>query len=518
MALKLVITNVPKLDNGVSTTLALDRSGALIGRSATADWSLPDPHSYISSTHCEIEYRDQGYVLVDRSLNGTLINGGPDRMAGPHRIAHGDVISVGHYEISCQFDGAERPAGAEAPAAVAGAATPAGAWSGWDRPQPVADAGWAARPAGGGSAAAPGASVWSAPPPDPGPRASPWSSPVASPAPGASGATGNIWEQLAASNVVDWARGGFGADRRTVPTLEVNPGAAPGAGAARDPFGLDAGPATPAPLPSPPVTPVFPAQKLAPSPGWGSPAAADPAALPQVAPPAPITPPPATPAQAFPPAPPPAAAPPPRAAPPPPPMAASSDLWNAFAAACGLQPGDVTTPPEAAMQQAGDMLRQMIAGLVVLLEARARAKAQLGAQGTALEFDGNNPLKFARSPERAIAQMLNPPERGFMPAGRAVEDAFKDLQAHQMATLAAMQGALAATLDRFSPEAIRARAESHGILAKVLPTAREAELWKAYEREFEGVSRGSDEAFMDVFAKEFRAAYERAAAELKTRR
>ncbi len=169
------------------------------------------------------------------------------------------------------------------------------------------------------------------------------------------------------------------------------------------------------------------------------------------------------------------------------------------------------------MQEAGVLLRQLVAGLVVLLEARARAKAQLGAQGTALEFDGNNPLKFARAPERAIAQLLNPPERGFMGADRAIEDAFKDLQAHQMATLAAMQGALAATLDRFSPESIRSRAESHGILAKVLPGARDAELWKAYEREFEGVSRGSDEAFMDVFAKEFRTAYERAAAGMKGR-
>ena len=55
------------------------------------------------------------------------------------------------------------------------------------------------------------------------------------------------------------------------------------------------------------------------------------------------------------------------------------------------------------------------------------------------------------------------------------------------------------------------------LLAKILPSAREAELWNAYEREFEGVSRGSDEAFMDVFAKEFRVAYEKAAADMERR-
>jgi type VI secretion system FHA domain protein len=175
-----------------------------------------------------------------------------------------------------------------------------------------------------------------------------------------------------------------------------------------------------------------------------------------------------------------------------------------------------STPPEAAAA-AGAVLRRLVGGVVVMLEARARAKAQLGAQGTALELEGNNPLKFARTPEQALAQLLNPPQRGFMPAERAIETAFQDLQAHQMATLAAMQGALQSTLARFSPEAIRNRAESRGLMAKIIPGARDGALWKAYEREFDGVANGSAEAFMDVFAKEFKEAYERTAAEMKRR-
>ncbi len=157
---------------------------------------------------------------------------------------------------------------------------------------------------------------------------------------------------------------------------------------------------------------------------------------------------------------------------------------------------------------AGNLLRRLVAGMVVMLEARARAKSQLGAQGTSLEFDGNNPLKFARTPEQALEQLLNVPHRGFMDSERAIEDAFKDLQAHQMATLKAMQGALRATLDRFSPRAIRARAEQGGFLTRILPGARDAALWAAYEKEFSGVAQGSDEAFMEMFAKEFRRAYE----------
>jgi type VI secretion system FHA domain protein len=143
-----------------------------------------------------------------------------------------------------------------------------------------------------------------------------------------------------------------------------------------------------------------------------------------------------------------------------------------------------------------------------MLEARARAKSQMGAEATSLQFDGNNPLKFARTPEQALVQLLSPPQRGFMEADRAIEDAFYDLQSHQMATLKAMQGALKATLDRFSPTAIKNRAENKGLLRRILPGARDAALWQSYEKEFSGVAQGSDEAFMDVFAKEFRKAYE----------
>jgi predicted component of type VI protein secretion system len=54
-------------------------------------------------------------------------------------------------------------------------------------------------------------------------------------------------------------------------------------------------------------------------------------------------------------------------------------------------------------------------------------------------------------------------------------------------------------------------------MAKIIPGARDGALWKAYEREFDGVANGSAEAFMDVFAKEFKEAYERTAAEMKRR-
>ena len=79
-----------------------------IGRSPEADVSLPDPTQQVSSRHCQVQFRDGGYVLADSSTNGTLLNG--VRIAAPQRLKAGDVIGVGHYVI----DVAERAAAAKA--------------------------------------------------------------------------------------------------------------------------------------------------------------------------------------------------------------------------------------------------------------------------------------------------------------------------------------------------------------------------------------------------------------------
>ena len=183
-------------------------------------------------------------------------------------------------------------------------------------------------------------------------------------------------------------------------------------------------------------------------------------------------------------------------------------LLAALLEAAAVAESQVERTPET-VQKAGSLLKRLVAGLLVMVEARARAKAQMGAETTGLALEGNNPIKFARSPEQALAQLLMPPQPGFLDADKAVEDAYLDLQSHQVATLRAIPGALRSTLDRFSPGSIRRRAENIGLLARILPGARDAALWRNYEREFVAVKKESDEAFMEVFAKEFRKAYER---------
>ena len=589
MTLTLTIRNVDRLDNGMPAQFVLHRRGAMIGRSPTCDWSLPDPRNYISSRHCEVVFRDGFYLLSDVSTNGTFLNGAGEKMAAPRRIDQGDRFQVGQYEVVASLSGEavaaiERHEEASAQAAQAGGwngwdgggaaappAIPAAPSNGWDSTPPIvssaAGSGWGPSPAAGtGSNWGPPpvdnrSSGWG-PPPDTGapaaqswaPRtgpslardaahvaharggdaaplgaaslggdwtpsarvpdppvvsaweqaipaqagASPWSSAAPDRPPAA--LPDDVWGKIADGNVVDWARGGFGQPVEH----------------ARDPLGIDKPPAREAlPKPQPRMAQFdVPAVALAGPPRHASPAVASPtdtgrnipAALPdgpRTIPPVVVAPSPAASEAA-------AARPLPAAsgAPAAPGSVDPMQLVNALTAAAGLAPGQLKAAGPDTLTRAGQLLKQLVSGLVVMVEARARAKSQMGAEATSLEFDGNNPIKFARTPEQAVAQLLNPKERGFMEADRAIEDAFYDLQSHQMATLKAMQGALRATLDRFSPTAIRKRADTGGLLAKIMPGAKEAALWQAYEREFGGVAQGSDEAFMDVFAKEFRRAYE----------
>ncbi len=187
----------------------------------------------------------------------------------------------------------------------------------------------------------------------------------------------------------------------------------------------------------------------------------------------------------------------------------AEQLIGAFAEATGIEREKLQGNPADLIVRGGALLKRLAAGLVVMVEARARAKAQMGAEVTQLQLDGNNPIKFARTPEGALTQLLNPVQKGFLDGDKAVEDAYLDVQAHQFATIAAIPGALRTTLERFSPGSIKRRAEKVGILSRIITSRRDAALWHAYEKEFAEVANQSDDAFMQVFSREFRKAYER---------
>ena len=419
-------------DEGPASPYRMEGDMIVVGRSRNCDWHLPDPTNAISSRHCEIRRDGESWILTDISTNGTFLNGAAERMSAEHRLAEGDRLRIGQYEIVASLGEAEEPKTIFMPAAdpVPAPAEPT------PTPEPVAAEPMpdpvpepapepapepvAAEPAPEPAQAVEPVAAEPAPAPEPEPTPAPApapepvaAEPAAEPAAAADPVPDNVtvmWDSLADINKVDWARGGFGVKDD-------------------------------APL----VTD----------------------------------------------------------------LATVDGIVAQLIDAAALGETNVQRSPEL-IAKAGSLLRRLVSGLLVMVEARARAKAQMGAELTGLQLEGNNPIKFARTPEQALAQLLNPPESGFMESDRAVEDAYLDLQSHQVATLKAIPGALRATLDRFSPGSVRRRRGGElGGLAKYFAVFRDAALWRYYEQDYVAVKKESDEAFMEVFSREFRKAYER---------
>ncbi|KZE17723.1 MULTISPECIES: type VI secretion system-associated FHA domain protein TagH [Sphingomonas] len=446
--------------------LAIDRRSATIGRAEGCDWMLADPTRHLSSRHFDIRFDGSDYRLTDRSTNGTFLADSGQRVSPDHLIRDGDRFTAGPFTILARIDSG-------------GAAT---GWSGWNDTAPPAPSsphdGWAPADTGGGASAG-------------------WG-----PLPAATRSGGNAgWQPQTGPSLARPEAHRAPATGWGPPPERASGWPAPAPATPAAPVVSTWDSAMPAPDPASAWSSAAPDRPPAPSPDdlWGRIAEGNVVDWARGGFGQPVEPP-RDPLGLNPPPPAPQATPTP-AAPPPPPATGAGD---AFLAALGLDPAKLS--PDAA-ERGALLFRKLVAGLVVMLEARARAKAQLGAEATAYSPEGHNPLKFARSPDDALAMLLGTEQPGFMPPDRAVEDAFRDLQSHQVATLRAMQGALRTTLERFAPSAIRARAKDGGVLERVLPSARDAALWQAYEREFGGVAQGSDEAFLDMFAKEFRDAY-----------
>lgn len=518
MTLRLTIENVAALTSGDPVEREINEHGLVIGRAAHADWTLPDPRNWISSRHCEIDYRDGCYILTDCSTNGTMINGAGQRMTGPHRLADNDLITIGHYEIRVALSGAAAQLGAALPPASGG--NPFGGGVDWlatqDQASKPADLARFGRPEPRPifqSAADPMMAAFAPPPP----AATPFEPPLGAGDPFGLSGSGSAFAPPPppAAPVHPAAPNPFGAP--------AGPAAAPPVMA--DPFGIGGtsaappAPPFPAPPPAPPsawdanpfgatMTATAPAVPAGPAPAddpwaklqqsesidFGAMAAA-------FAPPA--APAPAQPAFVAPAAPAAAAA-----------QAAgdAGSLFGRFLAAAGLKREELAgAAPESVLEAAGQLLRQTADGLIRLLDARARVRHEfgIGGQVTAFQRVGNNPLKWTRSPEQALRQLVGAPDPGFLAGPQAVRGAFEDIQAHELAMLAAMREAMQETIQRFAPETIRQRATGSGWLNRVLPGARDAALWQVYEREFKALADESEAAYLDLFAKRFRKAYER---------
>lgn len=106
MSLHLSLIKSPEGISSQRTNCIFDHSGGTLGRAENNTWVLPDYNKFLSSCHCEILFSDNKFLIIDRSTNGTFINGSPEPIGrGSHTmLADGDIIDLGDYRFSVSFE------------------------------------------------------------------------------------------------------------------------------------------------------------------------------------------------------------------------------------------------------------------------------------------------------------------------------------------------------------------------------------------------------------------------------
>ena len=106
--------------------------------------------------------------------------------------------------------------------------------------------------------------------------------------------------------------------------------------------------------------------------------------------------------------------------------------------------------------------KHSVAGLQQSLRTRSELKNELRLALTTVQSAGNNPLKHSADASEALNALLRGGKPGQLSAEQAVGRAFRDLQAHQVALLAASRAAVHAMFEQLAPEQLALRFEREG--------------------------------------------------------
>ncbi len=156
----------------------------------------------------------------------------------------------------------------------------------------------------------------------------------------------------------------------------------------------------------------------------------------------------------------------------------------------------------------GQVLRTTVRGAMDVLMARADIKNEMHLDVTTLRAAENNPIKISVTVDDALTHLLAPQAKGYMPPVQAVEEAFEDIRAHQIAVLAGIQTALKSILKRFDPESLEQRLQKTSPLSASIPIHRQAKLWELFEQLYDEIGREAEDDFSYLFGRAFVKAYE----------
>jgi type VI secretion system protein len=180
---------------------------------------------------------------------------------------------------------------------------------------------------------------------------------------------------------------------------------------------------------------------------------------------------------------------------------------SAFCRGAGIDPGSISNDVRsAALQLAGQLLRESILGLMDLNHSRNEFRNRFRIAPTPSEAP-ESPLNFSKGVDEALVRLLtNLSTR----AGsvEAIRTNFRELKAHNSASLAAMRAAFEEFIGRVDPKELEDRFERAGKRG-VFGAQSKAKYWELYSEMYAGLAQrpadGFPHAYTEAFAKAFEA-------------
>jgi type VI secretion system protein len=166
-----------------------------------------------------------------------------------------------------------------------------------------------------------------------------------------------------------------------------------------------------------------------------------------------------------------------------------------------------------AMHNAGQVLREFVAGVVELLISRANVKSMFHLDQTTVLPRHNNPLKLSENTDELLKQLLVGKEGEYLGPPDSVREVSRDLKFHQDAVVEAMTSAFQEFAARFDPAELE-----EGFAAgrnPLLGAFGKMKYWQQYRELYPMLVQPAAGPFPHIFAEEFVRAYEKSVADAK---
>lgn len=189
---------------------------------------------------------------------------------------------------------------------------------------------------------------------------------------------------------------------------------------------------------------------------------------------------------------------------------------EAFCRGAGVDPGVMSTEAQnAVLQLAGQMMREVVLGLMDVLKGRADQKNRLRLSQTTIQPGENNPLKFSASVDEALLKLLDPHNTRYLGPVEAIRDSFADLRSHQVALSNAIQAAIDEVMNRIEPGELQERFDRGLKRGALLGAANKMKYWDLYTEFYHVLNQRNEQNMPTLFAEELARTYAEKAAQKK---